>query len=143
MDPLSIIASSITLIGAATETTKRVSRLINSISSTSEELQVLLNELQDLQIVLTSAELMIKADDRSSWPLAQASVFPILVRRTQDKLLSIESFIREFTECSPGATAQLKNLEWALRGREKARRLRDELLSLKWNFRTSISAISA
>ncbi|KAF2685015.1 ankyrin [Lentithecium fluviatile CBS 122367] len=143
MDPLSITASTITLITAANKASTRIYNLAKAVSSKSEEIRSILNELQDLQIVLSSAEIMIRGNRDEPWHLDPVSAFPVLLRRLQDKLVSIESFLRDFTDSSGDKGIQLKTLEWAVRGRDKARHLKDDIHSFKWNLSTSISTIAA
>lgn len=143
MDPLTITVSIITLLSAANKTSIRVCNLAKGISSKSEEIKSIFNELQDLQIVLSSAEVMIRGRRGEPWQLDPVSTFPVLLRRLQDKLVSIESFLRNFTHSSDGKIAHLKTLEWAIHGQDKARQLKDDIRSLKWNLGLSLNTIAA
>lgn len=143
MDPISAAASIITILSTVVALSGGLLSLVGSISNTPEDLRALLNELQDLRVVLASIELSIKSADGFQENEQLLNILPTLLRRMEDKLKKLERHIRGFGENNiQGKMINFKGLEWTLWGKDKARRIRDDISSLKWPITTYLGSLS-
>jgi hypothetical protein len=140
VDPLSPTASALAIASGALSASKKVYALIQSISNAPEELLSLSNEVESLRIMLASIELSL---GRMGSSIEPTSILPTLLRRTEDKLRELQRFLGEFCTSTSKPVSKLKGLDWTLRGREKARKLQQELESLMSKVNNSLSTLSA
>jgi hypothetical protein len=143
MDPVSATASILNLVSAALALSRGIYSLIHSIANIPDELHSLSNELQDLRVVLASVEFSIKASDGSGQDVERATILPTVLRRTEDKLHRLERLLDGFCDLSQEKRVNFKSLEWSLRGKEKAKRIKEDLRSLKWTINTSLGSYTA
>lgn len=143
MDPLSAPASAIALITTAFSISGSIYKTIRAITNAPDDLYILSNEVQDLRVVLASIELSIKANSDIPEPFDRFSVIPTILRRTEEKLLQLDTLLREFCDIGQQSRLTFKNLDWSLRGKEKAKKIKEDLHSLKWSLSTSIGTQSA
>src|SRR5579871_3453952 len=89
MDPLSVAASIISVIGAAAAVAEILKKLKSEMKSVPDSLCSLINETSDLQLVLNASEIALrewwKSSDKSYLPESFSSVSDIL-RKMQDRL---------------------------------------------------------
>jgi hypothetical protein len=146
MDPFSIIASTLTVLGATITTSKALIDLISNITNSPNELLAASNEITDLRLVLTSIGESITQEElllQTVQPVlavgqlaitdnvpAAAPEAPRLVQRAQDKLAEIENVVRKYAALQNvrgiGVLGRVRFLNGS-----KLRTLRDDLRSLK------------
>ena len=116
--------------------------LIRSIANAPEDLTSFSNELQDLRAILASVEHLIKTASGLEENVQLRYILPTVLRRIEDKLGQLEQHIRSFCDRPEGRTLHFKALDWALRGKEKAKRIKDDISSLKWPVSTCLGSLS-
>ena len=143
MDPLSAApASVIELLSTVLGISSGIFSLIRSIANAPDDLTSLSNELQDLRVILATVELAIKSTDGFEQNVLLLSVLPTVLRRMEDKLGELEQLILSFCDAPQGKMVSLKGLDWTLRGKDKAKRIKDDISSLKWPISTCLSSLS-
>jgi len=142
MDPLSPFASTVTLLGSVIAVTRGICSLIKSIKNAPEDLTVISGEVQDLRGILASTESAIKCTSGFEEDDQLLNVLPTVLRRMEDKLRELEQLILGFCDSPQNKSKRFKNLDWALRGKDKAKRIRDDITSLKWPISTCLGSLS-
>ena len=142
MDPLSPAASLMTLLGTVIAVTGGIYSLIKSIKNAPEDLVSLSSEVQDLRGILASAELAVQCSDDVEGNRQLLNVLPGVLRRMKGKLHELEQLILGFYESPPKKMKHFKSLDWVVRGKDKAKRIRDDITSLKWPVSTCLGSLS-
>lgn len=148
MDPLSIIASSFTLIGASIAAAEVVVNFISGIRNLDSELEATFQDVTEFRCVLVELadtlrleELFLQSmnTDESGSTRAIASRIPeasdeaqARIMRTREKLVEIEKSVRKITSSAFGGSLQL--LE-----RKKLNTLRADLRDLKLSLSAQFS----
>jgi len=134
MDPLSVAASIISLIGAAAAVAKILKKLRSEMKSAPDSLCSMINETSDLQLVLDASEIALrewrKSSDKSYLPESFSSVSDIL-RRMQERLEELSRLAnRCINEGKPERRSMKVNLRW-LKERSKAKAILNGLKEAK------------
>jgi hypothetical protein len=128
MDPLSIIVSTIAIVGATAQTLET----LRSIYGASSELHALMNEVSELRIVLPEVERVI-VERRTHQQLPQGTVDKIckLLEGAKNNLHSLNNIIKDrlIHSCSPSGEAKVARLAW-VRQKSKVRGTRNSLSDL-------------
>ena len=153
MDPLSILASSLTLIGATISATEVVVNFISGIRNLDSELEATLQDVTEFRCVLVELMETVRLEELflQSMPAntdllgdsqaiagripAASSEAQARITSTKDKLGEIETSVRKITHSPFGGKLQL--LE-----RKKLNTLRAELRDLKLNLSAHFSVKS-
>lgn len=144
MDPLSVTASAIAVIGAVGQAAKCVQRL-RAIRQAPAELKSLLGEVIDLRALLEQ----IQTDQQARTPLDDSAAtgeaptgLALHVERTSVKLQELDSLIEHHASPSTRTNRFIVDhgrLGWA-RGRQKASTLCEELKVIRLNLAASLGA---
>lgn len=144
MDPLSVTASIITVLGAAQSIARAISKL-NILIDTPDELFALLNEVSDIQMVFSSAKDLIETGKDGITPIHIESL-TALSRRADSKLLEIESLIRcrfdPLHRLDGAAEVKVPRWRW-LKERGRVLRLQQDLRSLRSTFAAILTTVAA
>ena len=150
MDPLSVTASAIAVIGALGQAAKCVQRL-RAIRQAPAELNSLLEEVVDLRALLEQIQTDQQARTRldgsaatSETPKGLAQLAQHHVERTSSKLQELDSLIghhASFTRTSRFKVDR-RHLGW-VRGRQKASSLCEDLKVIRLNLAASLGATTS
>ena len=140
MDPLSLTASIITIIGVGGQAAKAVKKLA-SIKGTPEILLALNNELSDLRLIVSAIEDVFRTQQTSSGRLHpggqvhEASVNASIVLsldQVNQKVHELDAMHQKMTQCASGSnTSTTPNVNkgvW-LAEQKKIKRLQEDLRS--------------
>lgn len=140
MDPLSVVASVITIVGATITAADKVLSLINHMNSASEEVIWLNNEVSDFKVILHNIEETTVEEQNllnangtaspNSQNLAVAAETLELAQRAQVKLLELETLIAKSIQSRGSSGISMRNRNW-LQGKYRMRMLREELKDIK------------
>ncbi|KAI9881095.1 MAG: hypothetical protein M1830_008253 [Pleopsidium flavum] len=92
MDPLSVTASVLTVVGAAGAVLKSLKKL-SSFRRAPEEVHELIDEVSDLQTVLRDIETFLQERRENDRSLHRVLGLSVLLERAKDKLLELDSII--------------------------------------------------
>jgi hypothetical protein len=154
MDPFSIIASTITVLGACITVSEGVINLIGRIKNTPNELLQTSNDVTDFRLVLFNIEESIKQEEtliqllRPTRGLGQRTITnhvpaatseaTTLIERAQSKLAEIEEVVKRYNHVQNakglGSLRRVRTLNIGA-----LRVLRDDLRSMKLNIATYFS----
>jgi hypothetical protein len=135
MDPLSVSASLIAVIGAATSAVKGLDQLRRSLRDASTDICSLINEVSDLQVVLAAIEAAFTGWQNThgspSLETPLSNGFHIL-DRAKDQLQLLNNVVSSFVEDServikPSRTAQFR---W-VREKRKIKRIQHNIYEAK------------
>ena len=140
MDPLSITAGAIAVVGAIQEAARCIERL-RAIRQAPLELQLLLDEVADLSEVLRDVQTAQKppayGDGRAQVrPTESPTGLDWQISRTSAKLSELNCLLQHH---SSRANRRTPDYGW-LRGRQQANALREDLKLLRLNLAASLSA---
>lgn len=144
MDPLSITASIIAVIGAAASTRKGISKLL-SLCEASEELFALKNEVSDLQALFWSTKDLLQAQTS---PLTQTHTESLIkiAEETRKKLLEITAIVDQdiinVNQYPHDGKLKISKYRW-LKHQACLRRLKDEMRNVKSSFILGIAALTS
>ena len=135
MDPLSILASAITLSAGVSAALEQ----LRTLQSADHELQAIINEVSDIRVVFSFIEETIK--ERQAYQRLSQDCLPDLLTLLEDSkatLTELDTLVRSRLIRTSNSSGEFKaaRLSW-LRQRNKVKRLLKELRST----RTSISVI--
>jgi hypothetical protein len=148
MDPLSIIASTITVLGACISVSEGVINLISHIKNTPNKLLQTSNDVTDFRLVLSNIEESIRQEEtliqllRPTWGPGQRNITnhvpaatpeaTTLIERAQSKLVEIEEVVKRYNHLQNvkglGSLRRVRTLSMGSLGV-----LRDDLRSMKLN----------
>src|SRR5215469_5056364 len=131
MNPLSVAASIISVIGAAAAVAKILKKLRSELKSVPDSLSSLINETSDLQLVLDASEIALrewrKSSDKSYLPELFSSVSDIL-KRMQERL---EELCRLANRCINEGKFEQRNVKVNIRWLKERSRAKSILIALK------------
>jgi hypothetical protein len=136
MDPLSIIASSITLITAATAITKK----LRSLSGTNDELLVVIDELSDFRSLLQQTKSLIDGN-QASIPEDQLTGLSGLLERAKTKFAELDTIIQNHVRSGASGKIRASKVVW-MKQRSQIAALRESLRSLKLSLNTLLNNMS-
>lgn len=150
MDPLSITASIIAVIGAAGRASEGALFIIRVWKAAPDEILAIVNELSDIQLVLRSANdtlnLTSSADKIPFLGEECSSGLVRMLNRAQEALQELAELLYDklLRVENVGEEIQVKflRLRW-VKERQNVRQLQTELRSLRANISALLSAISA
>ncbi len=144
MDPLSITAGAIAVIGALRQAAKCVQRL-RAIRQAPAELKALLEEVIDLRGLLEQIQTDQHARPRLDGSAAASETPNGLARhveRTSSKLQELDSLIEHHATYTSQSRFNRGHLGWG-RGRQKASILCEELKVIRLNLAASLGATTS
>jgi hypothetical protein len=117
MDPLSISASLVGLIGAAAATAQSLDRLRSFIKDTSTEFCLLRNEISDLQLILYATESAVRESKKGLEQWSRPNQLPIIAHSLQlakDQLLELNQVVSSEVVDSydRAGAARVAKLQW-------------------------------
>ena len=130
MDPLSVTASVLALLGAARKLSKGVD-IMRAAKGAPESLDDLLLQLSDIEEVLQEIQHV------SAEPSAVSPGLTKVLGRTKAKFLEMESLI-QYTLTEAGESSKVDRWQW-LRKRDEAERLQRQLDALRNDLTALIS----
>ena len=142
MDPLSITASAIAVLGAVQQAGKCVQKL-KAIREAPLELNLLLEEVVDLCQLLEHVKTAQKPpdyyEDEGAVPTERPKGLDWQISRTSTKLCELDQLIQHHA-----SRAHRRKLDFGwVRGRQKANALRADLKLLRLNIAASLSATTS
>ena len=144
MDPLSITASIIAVIGAGGETAKVV-RHLASMKGAPALLLALNNEIADLHLAVQAIQDILQKQSAAQRAL-DASVSASVANSLQlvnVKVMELEALHRRLQRQSPGiAPYELNKTAW-LRQQKRVKRLQDDLQSVRINLGLCLGLLSS
>ena len=144
MDPLSITASALAVIGALSQTAKCVQRL-RAIRQAPAELRALLEEVIDLRGLLEQIQTDQHARthlDGSATTSETPNGLPRHIERTSSKLQELDSLIEHHATHTTQSAFNRGHVGW-VRGRQKAKILCEELKIIRLNLAASLGATTS
>lgn len=135
MDPLSVIASTITIAGAVSASLDQIKAFYDA----GNELHALMNEISELRIILSEVEsATIERQSQKTLPQRSVNIICLLMTGAKDKLQQLDTMIRErLTKVhSSSSGVQVAKLAW-LRQKSKVKKLQEQLKE----FRLSLSSV--
>ena len=141
MDPLSITAGAIAVIGAIQQTARCIERL-HAIRQAPLELTLLLEEVADLSELLKHVQTAQKSPaygDGGPRPTEGPKGLDWQISRTSTKLNELDQLLQHHTSRTDRRTP---DFGW-VRGRRKANALREDLKLLRLNLAASLSATTS
>ncbi|KAI3332073.1 ankyrin [Xylariaceae sp. AK1471] len=140
MDPLSLTASVITVVGVADAAARGLKKLI-ALRGASDAILALNNEISDLRLTLRELDSILqasKADDSTLNEYLQGSVFPS-IDTTQKKLIALEKFVESRLKKPDGNPDRLGWLKYE----EKIQKHQKDFRHLRVNLGTVLGIISS
>lgn len=138
MDPLSIIASTITIVGLVDKVVRKV-RKIARLKHVVSLLQQLDYELSDLRLVVRKVEdICWQALTQNSDSVSDQEILSKAIDRAKNAILELEKVI-EYGLLAPaeGTTIKINRLFW-IRKESEVRDSRDRLRDAKWGLSIAI-----
>ena len=148
MDPLSLTASIIAVLGASGAITSTLDKT-KVIRQAPETIIALNNEISDLRLIVYETQRLLREnldrDPKGSESIVFADeVAPVLIRG-RDKLLELESLI-EYTLTAPGKNAsgrsKLRKVAW-IRQQQKVQSIKDEIRSFRMNLAAIVGLVAS
>ena len=142
MDPLSITASAIAVIGALQQAARCVEKL-RAIRQAPEELKLLCDEVADLSELLNHVKLAQRPpayeEKGGVTPIESPRGLDHQISRTSTKLGELDQLVVEHASRTDRWKLDRGHFAW-LRGRQKANALREDLKVLRLNLAASLGA---
>ena len=141
MDPLSVTASVLAIVGAAQQTVKGIAKL-RAFQQAPAELSALLNEVADLQAVLTHIATLGEQLDH------QGSRGPVIalqshIIRAKDQLLLLDQLIHyHLVRHTNAGEIRVARLAWA-RDQTKVHAMQSDLRSTRLNLSIILGAVTS
>ena len=131
MDPLSITAGVIAVVGAAQDAGKSSLKFLRTVKNAPGELQDLIHEVDQIEAVLEDVKDAVESSQRSSRALN------LLLERAKEKLVELDKLIH-YELVKPKEVVRVDRVAWATHQKHVVR-LREELR----NIRHDITAVLA
>ena len=128
-DPLSLIASVVTVLDSGTKCAKYLRRLVRDFRHAENELIALSNETNDLNTILAEVERI----SPSLAELPQTQVIDALFKllhRARIKLNDLEALTHALTVCLPSGTRQINRIAW-VKNKGTAKMLQEALKNMR------------
>ena len=154
MDPFTLIASAITVVGACIHVSEGVIKLISQIKNTPNELLQTSNDVTGFRLVLVNVEESIRQEEVLLQTLiptrgrgqrtitnhgsAAAPEAATLLQRAQDKVVEIEEVVKKYRKLQNGRRLGVLG-RVRIVNMNNLRTLRDDLRGLKLNIATYFS----
>lgn len=142
MDPLSVIASIVTILGITHPIAHALRRILSSTSSKSDVI-ALINDISDLETILRQIdETCLQApSQRPPWLSLTSGDIPSLLERAQVRLLQLERLLREVLICdtSSKSCAKVNRFRW-LKREAQFQRIHKDINGIRSNLSLAISA---
>lgn len=145
MDPLSITAATLALIGAANQVAVGLSKLA-SLKGAPAAILALNNEVSDLRLVLQEAEPLLLKHKQATAPSQPTcpqkmvdATFLLSIERAKEKLLDLESVIQNRLMTRLGA---IDRLGW-LREQDKVRKAQTDLRTVRLNITAALGVVTS
>ena len=136
MDPLSITASTLTVL-AALETTFS---LIRSFRDAPGQLEALSNEVTDITVIVTEIDQMLRNTHKNNGtPAGKDRYLVRALSNIQDKVQRLEALVQS---CRRSGAAKISRAAW-LRVKSKAQNLQVELRDGRLNLALALGTFSA
>ena len=143
MDPLSITAGTIAVIGAVGQTAKALQAL-RAIRQAPTEIQSLLEEVVDLDTLLEQIQADTKHRPLRPEPSAShdgQNGLDRQVRRASEKLTELTTLLESHSKSQKIAGIERRHFAWR-RGRRTASVIREDLKLIRMNITASLGALS-
>ena len=141
MDPLSISASVLTVVGAISSTS-RIVKKIASLRGAPEAISALNNEISDLQLVLRAVETMLQSNTDSVKPFTDNGMQELL-DRAKGKLLELDILLEyQIMTVDDNKKPKINFPAWA-RKQGKIRQLQQDLRSARLNLATIVGSLAS
>ncbi|MCJ1280905.1 hypothetical protein MMC26_000222, partial [Xylographa opegraphella] len=140
MDPLAFTASLIAVIGLVGKTVTAIAK-IRAMLQSKDELSALINEITDLQAILTTIAHISQEEDHNDQHLGPKKALASHVQRAKDKILELQELIAYRLLGADGSVKAVR-LAW-LREKHVVLRLQSELKSIRWNLATSLGMVTS
>ena len=143
-DPLSITASIIAVVGAAEGITKTLAKF-KSIRNAPDELLALINEVSDLNIILSNVQsYIIHNTQKPQISQEELQNISTLINRAKEKLLELDQLIQYQLVKPESIPDRLKvsRREW-LRARGTIEKLRQSLRDIRLNIVTHMVVVNS
>ena len=142
MDPLSLTASIMAVLGAGGSVASSIERII-SLRNAPDAILALNNEISDFQLVVGMIQESLQdyesQDSADSTPYAE-NLESVLVR-AREKLLELDMLI-QYRLTTPGSQGGLNRIAWVLEQR-KVKMIHDEIRSIRINLVAMIGALTS
>ena len=137
MDPLSIIASTIAIIGAGGQAAKAIRKLA-SLKGAPDLILALNNEINDLHLVVVAIQDVFERQQTSGVPFPGNRAGEINVdtsitkslTQAKDKVLELEALYKRLNISIPGSSAEFKKIAW-LREQKRVKKMHEDLKSVR------------
>ena len=141
-DPLSIVASIISVI-VAVEGLKKTLGQIKNLSNAPDEVFVLINEVSDFDIISKHIEELITDDDEAMAAHGYLEHMPRLIEKAQDQLLQLEHLIRGqlLKPKGPKGNLAVSRIQWTMT-KKKMNNLRMDLRNIRLNVVAQLASTS-
>ena len=144
MDPLSITASIVTILGAADRCVKGVAKL-RALKHASSELSALINEVADLQTVLTQVVALSQQLQRDCSD-GSVTALKSLLKRAEEQLLELNALVQgELSKPKSkrsGGGIKVDHLGWTLK-KDQLVLLQQSLRATRLNLSTTLGVINS
>ena len=141
MDPLSITASTITVLAALESTFK----LVKSYRDAPTQLEALNNEIADLTAAVTEAARVIKQSQRKAYaPGDNGPLLALAISDIRDKSRELEALFRSCVVPAPSASdeSKISRISW-LKVKSKVQTLQNELRASRLNLSIALATFTA
>lgn len=133
MDPLSVTASILTVVGAASKVSKGL-KLLKALREAPGELSNLLEEVERIEMILKCVEQSFVASERAVPELER------VIDAAKEKLLALDSLI-QYSLTKADEKSKVDYWQW-LRKQGSADRMRQDLATLRLDLTALISVTS-
>jgi hypothetical protein len=130
MDPLSITASVIAIVGVANSCVTN----LRASAQASADIQSLVNDISDLNIVLTQVIVLCQHCQQVDNDVTKGSLIALksLLKHAEDHLLELHSIVQKSLEGSSSARRKVSHLRW-IRNKARVIQLQDRIRSTRLN----------
>lgn len=141
MDPLSVTASIVAVVGAASSVGRTLSKLA-SLRGAPNTIQALNNEIEDLRLILQEIDTLLRRDIDSSGPSLHQSLSSAL-QRAKDKLLELEVILEyQVMTVDDHGNAAVNRFGWA-RQQTTIQRIQEDLRSIRLDLIAALGLLNA
>ena len=143
-DPLSVIASVISLLDIGTRCATQVQRLLQAFRHAPEELLSLSNEVNDLKVVLSEVERTCQSFQHSNiLPYTQTiAALDTQLDRASRKLIELESLIASLYIMSSSGRAKVDKVAW-LSKRTTAKNMQEDWKGIRESIHALLNVSTA
>ena len=140
-DPLSVIASVVTLLDTGAKSASHLRRLIHHFRHADDELIALSNEVNDLRVVLTEVE--FASQDTTFLPRTQLlAALSTQLSKAETKLVELEALVQSISQPLLSGALEANKIAW-LSKKTTAKRLQVDLRDVRLKIFTLLSIKTA